>query len=82
MAASKFKTETLLKRLERYDSKYHEQISTPHGHINFGYGMRAYHALKNFNPPEFKTREKARDIADELTKRRVKFHTTFLKLSN
>jgi len=81
MAARNYKTETLLKRLEKYDQKYYEAISKP-SNIGFGYGMRAYHALKVQNPPEWKIQDKAKIIAEELRKRKVKFNTHFLKLSN
>lgn len=81
MAAKKYKTATLLKRLENYDQKYYEAISKP-SNINFGYGMRAYHALKVQNPPEWKIRDKAKIIAEELRLRGIKFSTIYLKLSN
>ena len=81
MTTKKYKTETLLKRLEKYDEIYYEAICKP-SNIGFGYGMRAYHALKVQNPPEWKIRDKAVLIADELTKRGVTFRTSYLKLSN
>lgn len=77
----KSKTETLLKRLESYDEKYHQAVSKP-SNINFGYAMRAYHALKVQNPPEWKIKDKAQAVADELISRGVKFRTTYLRLSN
>lgn len=81
MGTKNYKTETLLKRLEKYDEKYYEAVSKP-SNIGFGYGMRAYHALKVQNPPEWKIRDKAKLIADELIRRKVKFRTYHLKLSN
>lgn len=81
MAIKNYKTETLLKRLENYDQKYYEAICKP-SNIGFGYGMRAYHALKVQNPPEWKIKDKAEPIAEELRIRGVKFNTYFLKLSN
>jgi hypothetical protein len=60
----RYKTETLLKRLERYDEKYKEQVSKP-SNINWGYGMRAYHAIKVMNPPEWKTKDKAEAIESD-----------------
>lgn len=81
MANKNYKTETLLRRLENYDQKYYEAVSKP-SNIGFGYGMRAYHALKVQNPPEWKIKDKAEAIAEELRKRGVKFNTHFLKLSN
>ncbi|SED11765.1 hypothetical protein SAMN04489761_4326 [Tenacibaculum sp. MAR_2009_124] len=74
---TRYKTETLLKRLERYDEKYKEQI-TSHNDINFGYGMRSYHRLKVWNPPYEKTKEKAEKVKAELTNRGVQFYTRFV----
>jgi hypothetical protein len=81
MATKNYKTETLLKRLEKYDEKYYETVSKP-SNIGFGYGMRAYHALKVQNPPEWKIRDKAKEIAEELIQRGVNFRTRHLRLSN
>ncbi|MBB4807183.1 hypothetical protein HNP38_002487 [Chryseobacterium defluvii] len=81
MATRTYKTETLLKRLENYDQKYYDAICKP-SNIGFSYGMRAYHALKIQNPPEWRIRSKAEVVAEELRKRGVKFSTHFLKLSN
>ncbi|MCT4151326.1 hypothetical protein HZP59_08785 [Elizabethkingia anophelis] len=76
-----YKTETLLKRLESYDYKYYEAISKP-SIIGHGYAMRAYHAIKMQNPPEWKIKTKAELIANELKNRGVKFNTRFLNLNN
>ena len=78
---SKYKTPVLLNRLERYDEKYYEAISKP-SRIDHGYAMRAYHAIKVSNPPEWKIRDKAKLIADELKSRNVSFSTTYLRLRN
>lgn len=78
---SRYKIDTLLKRLERYDKKYYEAITKP-SNINHGYAMRAYHAIKVQNPPEWKIKDKAEEVAEELKRRNVIFNTTYLKLSN
>lgn len=75
------KTDTLIKRLQTYDKKYYEAISKPLN-INFGYAMRAYHAMKVQNPPEWKIKDKAILISDELIKREIKFSTIYLRLRN
>ena len=76
----KFKTEILLKRLEKYDEKYYEAISKP-SIIDWGYNMRAYHANKVSNPPEWKIKDKAELIAEKLKARNISFSTTYLKLN-
>ncbi|MBT2621250.1 hypothetical protein [Chryseobacterium sp. ISL-6] len=81
MATRTYKTKTLLKRLDNYDQKYYDTICKP-SNIGVGYAMRAYHALKVQNPPEWKIRSKAEEVAEELRIRGVKFTTHFLKLSN
>jgi hypothetical protein len=73
----RFKDDILLKKLEVLDSKYKNAIQKP-SNVNYGYAMRAYHALKVANPPEWKYREKANIIKDILTKRNVKFNTYFV----
>ncbi|SEC65770.1 hypothetical protein SAMN04489761_3419 [Tenacibaculum sp. MAR_2009_124] len=73
----KYKTETLLKRLEKYDNLYYDQI-TSYNDVGFGYSMRAYHRLKNWNPPYQKTKEKAKKIKDELDNRKVLYNTSFV----
>ena len=72
-----YKTETLLKRLERYDEKYKEQIDNHNG-VDFGYGMRAYHRFKVWNPPYEKTKEKALIIKEELENRGVQYSTVYV----
>lgn len=69
-----YKTESLLKKLERYDEKYREAINKP-SNISWGYGMRAYHAIKVSNPPEWKIKDKAKLIKEELENRGVQFNT-------
>jgi hypothetical protein len=72
-----FKTETLLKKLDALDFKYRDAITKP-SNIDFGYGMRAYHALKTMNPPEWKYKDRAQKIKAILTERNVKFHTYYV----
>lgn len=81
MNLERYKNDTLLKRLEKYDQKYYEAISKP-SNIGFGYGMRAYHGLKTMNPPEWKIRDKAQAIADELINRGVSFRTIHLRINS
>lgn len=77
---SRFKDKTLLIRLENYDNKYYEAIMTPRKEQQWGYAMRAYHASKVANPPEWKIKDKARAINEELQRRGVQYHTHYLKL--
>lgn len=76
----KYRDETLLKLLENYDNKYYEAITKPHSGQEWGYAMRAYHAHKVSNPPEWKIRDKAKRIVEELQRRNVRYHTCYLKL--
>lgn len=80
MSLSRFKDQTLLDRLKRYDQQYYEAIITPRRGQEWGYAMRAYHAHKVANPLEWKIKEKAEKIADELRARGIEFYTTYLKL--
>lgn len=77
METINLKNETLLKRLEKYDEKYYDQV-TNHRDVGFGYGMRAYHRLKTMNPPHWKTKEKAEAIKEILRFRGVHFTTTWV----
>ncbi len=77
---SRFKAETLLKRLSIYDNKYYEAIMKPRKEQTWGYAMRAYHASKVANPPEWKIRDKAIALVEELKRRGVPYSTIFLKL--
>lgn len=70
----RFKTPTLLKKLEVLDDKYYKAITKP-SIINHGYGMRAYHAIKVSNPPEWKYKERANIIKEILKARNVEFKT-------
>ena len=72
-----FKTETLLKKLQALDDKYYDAITKP-SNINFGYGMRAYHAIKVMNPPEWKYKARAETIKEILDKRNVNYHTHYV----
>lgn len=77
---SRYKNETLLKRLERYDIQYYEAIMKPRKEQQWGYAMKAYHAAKVANPPEWRIKDKARQIVEELKRRGVKYYTSYLKL--
>ncbi len=68
------KTESLLKRLEKYDEKYRDAINKP-SNIGFGYGMRAYHGLKTMNRPEWKIKDKANEVKRILNERGVNYRT-------
>jgi hypothetical protein len=76
-----YKTQILLDRLEKYDQKYYDAITKP-SNINHGYSMRAYHACKVSNPPEWKIKAKAELIALELINRGIVFNTRYLNLFN
>lgn len=80
MSLKRYKDQTLLNRLEKYDAKYYDLIMTPRESESFGYSMRAYHRNKVSNPPEFKIAKKAELIAEELRERNVFFRTSYLKL--
>lgn len=71
---SRFKDKILLQRLENYDNKYYEAIMTPRKEYCGSY------ANKVANPPEWKIKDKARAITEELQRRGVKYHTHYLKL--
>jgi hypothetical protein len=73
----KYKNETLLKKLNVLDNKYHDAIMKP-SNIGFGYGMRAYHAIKTMNPPEWKYKDRANVIKSILEERNVLFHTYYV----
>lgn len=73
----KFKSETLLKKLKVLDNKYYDAIMKP-SNIDFGYAMRAYHAIKTMNPPEWKYKDRADIIKEILTNRNVEFRTSFV----
>jgi hypothetical protein len=73
----KFKTETLLKKLSILDTKYYDAIMKP-SNIGFGYGMRAYHAIKTMNPPEWKYKDRANVIKEILNERGVSFCTHYV----
>lgn len=77
MTTKTLKNDTLLKRLEKLDEKYYNQITKPTG-IDWGYGMRAYHRLKTMNPPEWKTKEKANEIKEILKFRGIEFRTIWV----
>lgn len=77
---ARYKTETLLKRLQVYDNKYNEAITKPRRKQSWGYVMRAYHAAKVANPHEWIIRDKAALLIEELKRRAVQYSTGFLKL--
>lgn len=79
---TRYKTEVLLKRLEKYDEKYYNQITKEHPSQQWGYSMRAYHSNKTANPQEWKIKEKAEIIAEELKNRNISFNTTYLRLKH
>ncbi|HFK5512768.1 TPA: hypothetical protein ACGZ9U_003716 [Elizabethkingia anophelis] len=76
-----YSTKILLDRLEKYDQKYYDAITKP-SNLNYGYSMRAYHAIKVSNPPEWKIKAKAELIAFELKNRGIQFNTRYLNLYN
>jgi len=82
MRLSRYKDDTLLRRLQNYDEKYYDAIMTPRQNESWGYSMRAYHANKVSNPPEWKIRDKANEVAEELTNRGVSFSARHLKINN
>lgn len=73
----KFKTSTLLKKLEVLDQKYYDAIMKP-SNIGFGYSMRAYHAIKTMNPPEWKYKDRANKIKEILKNRNIDFYTRYV----
>ncbi|OJV50977.1 MAG: hypothetical protein BGO31_10950 [Bacteroidetes bacterium 43-16] len=77
---ARYKTETLLKKLAVYDNKYYEAIRKPRREQTWGYAMHAYHASKVANPPEWKIRDKAIVLVEELKKRGVPYSTIYLKI--
>lgn len=79
---SKFKTPVLLSRIAKYDEKYYNAIMKPRQEMQWGYNMRAYHRTKMSNPPEWKIKDKATLITEELIKRNVSFSTVYLNLKH
>ncbi len=77
---SRYKSETLLKRLEKYDEQYYLAIMTPKRGDEWGYAMRSYYAQKVANPPEWKIKDKAIALVEELNRRGVSYSTTYLML--
>lgn len=77
--ATRMKTESLLIKLSVYDEKYRDLILNKNL-PRFGYSMRAYHRLKTMSfSAEDKCKDSAKIVATELTRRGIKYHTTFLK---
>lgn len=74
---NKFKIPTLLNKLKVLDDKYYNTIMKP-SNIGFGYSMRAYHAIKTMNPPEWKYKDRANKIKEILKERNVSFYTRYV----